>query len=231
MQLFLALPIYGHVHAPFALSLLNLTARRPCDMVIRPCIGDSLVARARNRLAAEFLASDCTHILWLDSDLIFSPEHIAELVRHGERHPLVCGLYPKKQKDLGWVINLLDQPQKPDEQGLHKIKYAGTGCLLIAREVFERMRAAHPEIEYDPDEGDTPSVKWDFFSCGVVKFPDGRRRYLSEDWYFCQRALDLGYDILCATGVVMKHCGEAIYPLQDIEGEARALAAIETIAH
>jgi len=223
MKLFLALPVYGGYHPHFVASLMHLIAHRPCEMVIRPCVGDSLVARARNRLAAQFLASDCTHLLFLDTDLIFSVEHVARLISHGE--PVVAGLYPKKQAELAWVCNFLPDSEC-DDRGLHPVRYAGTGCLLIAREVLEAMRDRWPELAYDPDDGDESGRKWDFFACGVRQCPEtGRRRYLSEDWWFCQRVLDLGHRVLMDTQVVLKHCGDAIYPLQEIESFADAVDA------
>lgn len=217
MKLFLALPVYGAYNAHFVHSLLQLVAHRPCELVVRPCVGDSLVARARNRLCAEFLASDCTHMLFIDTDLIFSVEHIARLVQHAQRPDvkIVCGLYPKKQKELGWVCNVFDEEQPVHHDGLQRVKYAGTGCMLISRELLHAMRIALPEIEYDPDEGDSPGIKWDFFATGVRTF-DGRRRYLSEDWMFCQRVLDLGEDLWMDTQVILKHVGEMVYPLQDL---------------
>ena len=120
MKLFLALPVYGGYNAHFVHSLLQLVATpRPYEIVIRPCVGDSLVARARNRLCAAFLASDCTHLLFLDTDLIFSAEHVNRLVEHARNGlGIVCGLYPKKQRELGWVCNLLDTAEPPEEDGL-----------------------------------------------------------------------------------------------------------------
>jgi hypothetical protein len=223
MKLFLGLPVYGAYNAHFVHSMFALIAQRPCPMVIRPCVGDSLVARARNRLCAQFLASDCTHMLQLDTDLIFSPEHIAKLIAHAEAGiDIIAGLYPKKQKELGWVCNVLDQPEPDRPDGLQRVKYAGTGCLMVSRAVLLAMINQHPEIEYDPDEGDESGVKHDFFATGVRAF-EGRRRYLSEDWMFCQRALDLGFDILMDTTVILKHVGEMIYPLQDVESFAQPL--------
>ena len=232
VKLFLGLPVYGGYDPHFVTGLLSLVRRPPCEMRVAPCIGDSLVARARNRLAAEFLRSDCTHLLFLDTDLIFSVEHVARLVGHGE--PLVAGIYPKKQRELAWVLNALDEGSPgPDERGLEPVKYAGTGCLLIAREVLVAMIARWPDLVYRPDElpdevpDDAPEARaWDFFSCGVWECPrTGRRRYLSEDWYFCQRARDLGYEILADTQVILKHVGQFIFPFDKIESFADPVEA------
>jgi len=224
-KVFLGLPVYGGYDPHFVTSLMSLLGHRPCPLVVHPCIGDSLVARARNRIAAKFLKSDCTHLLFIDTDLIFSPEHIARLISHDV--PVVAGLYPKKQTELAWVCNTLPDVEA-DERGLQPVRYAGTGCLMIERGVLERMIGRYPEIEYDPDDGDEPGVKWDFFSCGVYKCPDsGLRRYLSEDWWFCQRARDLGYTVWMDTQVVMKHVGQMIYPLQEIDTFADAVSSTE----
>ena len=56
-KVFLGMPVYGGYDPSFVSSLMHLLGKRPCPMVVRPCVGDSLVARARNRLAAQFLAS------------------------------------------------------------------------------------------------------------------------------------------------------------------------------
>lgn len=233
MKVFVALPVYGGYHPHFVFGLLELMAGpRPCPLMVKQLVGDSLVARARNRLAAQFLASDATHLLFLDTDLIFSPDHIERLVGHADAggHAIVAGLYPKKQKQLAWVCNVEDPEIRDgiDEAAdLVPVKYAGTGCLMIAREVFERMIDRWgDEIAYQPDDGETGlETLWDFFSVGVWECPrSGRRRYLSEDWYFCQRARDLGYQIMMDTRVVLKHCGEAVYPLEDIESDATGAA-------
>jgi FkbM family methyltransferase len=221
-RVFLAVPVYGGVDPHFFCSMLNLVAPqdppRSYSMRVRTLIGDSLVSRARNALAAEFLRGDCSHLLFVDSDLVFSPEHVERLLSH--EVPIVAGCYPKKQRKLAWVANLLDPPGEPDARGLHSVKYAGTGFLCIAREVFEAMMARWPEIEYDPDDGEAQGPYWDFFAVGPWTCPrTGRRRYLSEDWWFCQRALDLGYEVLMDTHVVLKHSGGMVYPVDSLEEE------------
>jgi len=207
------LPVYGGYHPLFIRSLLKLQQSPPCCLQIADHIGDSLVSRARNRIAARFLQSDCTHLLFLDTDLIFSPEHIARLVSHDR--PFLIGLYPKKQEELAWVCNTrADFPPRDPETGLQRILYGGTGCMLIAREVFESIILKHPELRYDPDHGEPEQPLYDFFKVGV-HFDEvaNTRRYLSEDWYFCEMADKAGYPLYADTHVVLKHCGEAVYPL------------------
>ena len=213
IKLMLGLPVYGGYHPHFIPGLLDLVRRPPCNLQICPMVGDSLVSRARNRIVARFLMSDCTHLLFLDTDLIFSPEHVERLISHGL--PFLIGLYPKKQEQLAWVCNTREEfGERDPETGLQRILYGGTGCMLIAREVIEAIIAAHPELSYEPDDGEDAQPLYDIFRVGVYEDPVAkRRRYLSEDWFFCQYALDAGYPLYADTHVVLKHCGDAIYPL------------------
>lgn len=224
IKLFIGLPIYSQVPAFFLQSLLALQARKPLRtpdgrdirIEIHMSQGDG-VARSRNQLTADFLASDCTHLLFIDCDLIFSAEQVARIVSHDV--PLVGGLYPKKQEGpVEWVLNSFPATE-PDDNGLHPVRYIGTGFMCIQREVFERMIIRWgTEIEFTGDYGKRRR-EHDFWPMGVYTYPDGTRRYLSEDWYFCQRWLDLGGTVLADTRVIVKHLGPAVYPLASQEAE------------
>lgn len=211
-HVFVAVPVYGWEPVQFRQCMMKLQANPPCDIQIADLVGDSLVARARNTLSKQFLESDCTHLLFLDSDLIFSPEHIARLVSHDV--DCVSGFYPKKQEgELQWVCNAKLDTLTPREDGLQEVRYMGTGFMLIKRHVFERMIAAYGrQIAYHPDSA-PDKTEWDFWSVGPYE-KDGFTRYLSEDWYFCQRWLDLGGKVYGDTKVIAKHIGHAVYPLQ-----------------
>lgn len=219
-KIFLGLPIYGAMDAQFAECLIHLHLDPPCnDFLVCPNRGDSLVSRSRNTITANFLGTDATHLLWLDSDLIFSPDHVKRIISHDR--DVVGGFYPKKaQGPVQWVVNALDGGVDApiDANGLQEIKYAGTGFMLIKRPVFEQMieRFGH-EIGFTADE--SGRQEYDFWSVGVYQFPDGTRRHLSEDWFFCQRWKDLGGKIWGDTKIVAKHVGQAVYPLKTQEVE------------
>lgn len=214
-KLFVAMPVYGGFHPHFVNCLLKTALHPPCEMEFASKVGDSLVSRARNNLANDFLESDCTHLLFLDTDLIFSPEQIGRLVSHDV--DIVAGVYPKKQRELAYVLNMDPAYPDPEPNGLHRMRYAGTGCLLIKRRVFEVLRERHPENAYGPEGGENFVSRQDFFPVGVKVFPDGGRRYLSEDWYFCQNAIEAGFIVWADTAVAIKHCGDCVYPIDPPE--------------
>lgn len=224
IKLFIGLPIYSQVPAFFLQSLLALQARKPLftadgreiKVHIQMSQGDG-VARSRNQLTADFIAGDFTHLLFIDCDLIFSAEHVIRIVSHNL--PIVGGLYPKKQEGpIEWVLNSLPNTE-PDEDGLHEVRYIGTGFMCIRRDVIEKMiHRLGPQIEFTADYGQR-RVEYDLWPMGVYTYPDKSRRYLSEDWYFCQRLADLGGAIFADTRIIVKHIGPAIYPLVSQEQE------------
>jgi hypothetical protein len=206
----IGLPIDNGAQVQFWQSFLRLVLARPISLQAEFNVGDSLVPRARNELTARFLASDCTHLLFIDSDLIFQPGDVEALL--ARNLDIVGGFYPKKQAELEYVCNALSE-NVVECDGLRQVRYLGTGFLMIARKVFEVMQDRRGDaLAYRSDF--SGRIEHDFWSVGTYQYPDGSRRYLSEDWFFCQRAMDLGFKVWGDTRVVLKHVGQAVYPLQ-----------------
>jgi hypothetical protein len=199
-------------------SLLRfLEEKKDLPIHVSTVIGDSLVSRARNTITMEFLKSDCTHLLMIDSDLVFGIEQVKRIMSSGE--DIVGGFYPKKKDGPAeLVFNSLDNIQM-DERGLTQVKYIGTGFICIARRVFEKMIEVYGDDIAFKVDGTQNKLGFDFWPVGVYKYPDGSRRYLSEDWYFCQRAIDCGFKVWGDNKVLLKHSGNALYPLQSQEAQ------------
>ncbi len=168
--------------------------------------GDYSVAMARNALTAQFLATDCTHLLFIDNDLVFTPEDVLRVTSHDL--PVVGGIYClKKEGPIHWCGNgFPDREEAVDQNtGLQRVRYLGTGFLCVAREVFERILVEDREqIEYTVDIPPHPT-EWDFWRFGVKLTDDQRKRYLTEDWWFCQRCLELGIPVYADADVVLGH--------------------------
>ena len=224
-KLFIAVPIYGGVDPNFFTATLKfmrdsiMNPNKKFDVEFAPNIGDSAVGRARNALTRRFLESDCTDLLFIDSDLIYSNEQVELIMSHDDE--VVGGLYPKKQQgDPELVLNTIANPQYKDGGMMMTVRYIGTGFIRIKRSVFEKMiERWGDEIEYklDPDHKTT---EWDFWHMGAYNYAkngyqnDWATRYLSEDWWFCQRCQDLGIPIWADRRICLKHSGGAVYPLK-----------------
>lgn len=204
---------------------------------------DPSVERARNVLTANFLASDCTHLLFIDSDIAFTPRDVMRIVSHDQ--DVVGGIYPLKtmDRDVKWCGNGLGQSfsnaaaehtgdgssssslngeapgapvsasrseVRPD--GLQEVACIGTGFMCIARRVFKKLIAADGDkLRYQQD---WPPHREEFaFWRQTVRDVNGRRRFLTEDWNFCYRYRELGGRVFADTGVILRHAGRAVWPL------------------
>jgi FkbM family methyltransferase len=185
---------------------------------------DPSVERARNVLTANFLASDCTHLLFIDSDIAFSPRDVQRIISHDE--DVVGGIYPLKtmDRDVKWCGNArgmatappgapLDAaPDQVRPDGLQEVGCIGTGFMCIARRAFERMiEADGQKIRYHQD---WPPHREEFaFWRQTIRGVNGRKRFLTEDWNFCYRYRELGGKIFADTQVILRHAGRAVWPL------------------
>lgn len=169
-SLFVATPTIDHrVHSAHYFSKLVLQElcrryRIRCRFLDRP--GDSLITRARNKLANQFLKSGMTHMLMIDSDIQFqAPDPIALMLLSRSYEGVLGVAYPKKQ--INWeriaracnnekkhplelmpaigadfVTNLLDLGEWNKVVSLSQpqpVRHLGTGYMLIPRYVFDRL--------------------------------------------------------------------------------------------
>lgn len=104
VKLFIGTPTYlGQCATDFKgtmIQLLALLSKVGIEWEFRAPNGE-MVARARNRLLADFLETDCTHSVQIDSDMGFPPRLIVDMLR-ANLH-VVGALYPLKQIDWARV--------------------------------------------------------------------------------------------------------------------------------
>jgi len=175
--------------------------------------GDSLITRARNDIAHAFLTkTKADYLLFIDSDLEFTPDHLKSLLDHRREDAVICGQYCIKSPDLRFVCNPLPG-EKKNAAGLLKVRESGTGCMLIPRAVLEKFKEAFPALEFTCEA--SKEKKFSFFDVGVVKDTPTRSRYYSEDYLFCRRVRQIGFPILVDTNCIWLHHGWAAYPLSD----------------
>jgi len=162
---------------------------------------ESLIQRARNTSVARFLETDFSHLMFIDGDIEFSVEDVQRVWNlEGD---ISVGLYPMKRVDeplSAWVGGKLirDLPDSPFE-----VDYAGTGFMLIKREVFEDFQEQFPERAHQ--EGHVG----DCFNWFDTRVEDGI--FLSEDYCFCRDARSLGYKIIADPLIKLTHWGRYGY--------------------
>jgi hypothetical protein len=237
VRLFVATPCFGGmVASSFTASLLKLQqdiAGKGSSMsvrfVMRP--DDALITRARATLVTTFLDDPlATHLLFVDADIGFEPEQVMRLIAFDA--DVCAAVYPVKRIDwnkvrttvagdlpnpsaasLHYVLEVEDPSRIVMRDGFIKVRYAGTGFLMMRRSVLERMCARYPELHYRRDHSDLGPLanspnRYALFDC-MIDAQTGT--YLSEDFSFCRRWTDMGGEIWADTSSRLSHVGPTTF--------------------
>ena len=220
-SIFVATPMYGGMnHGLYAQACLDLQAlciQYGVNIKFSFLFNESLITRARNYLVDEFLhRSECTHLLFLDSDIHFDPRDVIALLALDK--DVIGGPYPKKAIKWKSVKKAIEKNPDIDPQTLEKVTgdyvfnpvkgtaqftvteplevmEIGTGYMMVNRNVFPKMEAAYPMIRYKPDHVGQANFDGSryihaFFDTVIDSVDSitggGSDRYLSEDYMFCQ---------------------------------------------
>ena len=216
MSILFATPCYGgQMMVPFVQSMMGMldVARNvglSCDWYLMS--NESLIQRARNNIAAYFLwDTDFECLMFIDSDIEFTAEDVSKLwnLTYEQGADVAVGTYAMKkpEKDLyaGWVDGKIVDIEELD--GITALDYAGTGFMMIKREVLRRMYDEWPERRHEEGET-TKAFAW--FDPRVVDQGAGSF-YASEDYSFCLDARSMGYKILCDPSIRLAHYGLYAY--------------------
>lgn len=239
-HVFIATPCFGGLvtqnYMQSIIGCMGTAQQHGIELTLSLVGNDALITRSRNTLLHQFYAqSDATHMLFVDSDISFTPDALPRLVAAGK--DVVAGLYPLKDRYWDKLTTLLTEKgepadtaslryvgesvslheAEPEQDGLVKAGYAGTGFMLISRNTIKRMIEAYPDTRYsriDAPVGQTDSspvtadAAYALFDCMID--PD-TGTYLSEDFAFCKRWRDIGGEIWVDASIQLSHTGSSTF--------------------
>jgi hypothetical protein len=206
-------PIEPATRGSIAATLADLQAHGIAATVLETS-GDSLVTRGRHVLVHEFLCSTATHLLQWDADIeCQDPTAVRKMLESGRN--VVGGAYPFRDGSGGVVANLLEADLREQRISIDSntntipVREVGTGFLLVARHVFIDLQQQHPEMLYEADlKGYQGAPFWALFDVHLEPMSNGRKRYASEDWRFCQLAREAGYEVAIYYPPKFRHWGK-----------------------
>jgi hypothetical protein len=230
VNLVVATPCFGgQISVAYAASVLKLEkrVRGYSGLTLKVLFkdGDALITRARASLVSQFLDDPtATHLLFIDADIGFEPDQVLRLIECGAE--MCAAVYPIKLIDwdkvrktietarpnpsaaaLRYVFEVDDPSAVIEKAGFVKVRYAGTGFLMIRRDAVERMCAHYPQLQYKRDHsldaGVASGNRFALFECTIGE--DGT--YLSEDFAFCKRWTDMGGEIWADLTSKLNHVG------------------------
>ncbi len=202
---------------------------------------ESLVQRARNYIVDEFLRSDFTHLMFIDSDIGFDARDVLGLLglqtQYPEKYDIITAPYPKKTiawekvkkaADAGvaddnpfelerfvsdFVFNPVAGKTSFELNEPVEVREAGTGFMLIPRTVLEKYRDAYPELAYLPDHARTEKFDGsrEIHAYFDCIIDPETKRYLSEDYFFCRKAREAGMSVWMCPWMKINHVGSYVF--------------------
>jgi hypothetical protein len=243
-KLFVATPMYGGQCAGmYTRSIADLSAfcaRYQIPLQLYYLFNESLITRARNYCVDEFMRSDASHLMFIDSDIGFNPQDVIAmlaLMDDDTPYDVMGGPYPKKciswekikaavdkgfadedpnslEKYVGdYVFNPKHSQREIPLGEPVEVLEIGTGFFMARRKTFEQYAKAYPELSYKPDH-----VRTEHFdgSREIMAYFDCiidpvSKRYLSEDYNFCYHAEKAGMKVWFCPWMKLQHVGSYVF--------------------
>ena len=173
-------PCRDQLHSAFAFDLAKLVqhcAGIGLDVVPHFSLG-TLIVNQRDQLAEMALDAGSTHILWLDSDMIFPADTIQQLLAHDKS--VVAGNYVTRQyphktvayeKLHDWSSYVVNDAELGTD--LIEVEAVGMGCMLVTTDLVRNMRKPRFQVVWQE------------------RYQD----HMGEDFFFCLNARELGHEI------------------------------------
>jgi hypothetical protein len=202
---------------------------------------ESLITRARNYCVDEFMRSPAEHLMFIDSDIGFNPQDVLALMalqaEEPDKYPIIGGPYPKKciswekiklavdkgiadedpnvlEKFVGdYVFNPKNGTGSIPINEPVEVLEIGTGFMMIHKSALTKFAEAYPEYSYRPDHVRTEAFDGsrEILQYFQAEIDPKSKRYLSEDYWFCQKVQAIGLSTWFCPWMSMQHVGSYIF--------------------
>jgi len=201
---------------------------------------ESLITRARNYCVDEFMRSDCTHMLFIDADIGFDPRDVLAMLAlqsDESEYDVLAGPYPKKCISWEKIKLAVDKGIADEDPNILEkfvgdfvfnpksgggniridipveVSEIGTGFMMTKRSAFEKFEKAFPQYSYKPDHVRTEQFDGsrEIMQYFQAEIDPKSKRYLSEDYWFCQKLIEIGGKIWYCPWMKLQHVGSYIF--------------------
>jgi len=237
IKLFVATPVHSEVSIHYMQSVFKLQAE--CNEkqipIMLQLMKSSLITQGRNLCVAEFLNTDFTHMLFIDSDIQFNTESIFKMLSKDQE--LLSIPYPMKNIQWDKVLNKWkDIPDmnytqistagnkypvrlKDREDDINcvnemiELSHSMTGCMLLKREALEKMVTAYSELTIKQEtvvDGKTV-IKSNLYNFFDTYYDTSTKIYYGEDFAFSRLWTKIGGKCMALITEYITHVGEYQY--------------------
>ena len=239
-KIFVATPVHSEcsIHYTQALLKFQKLCMMNSIMVSFSLLKSSLVTQGRNLCVANFLKdpTNYTHLLFIDSDIDFKFDTIMKMLKFDRE--VIATPYPMKhihwdqiwdRVQKGKIKNIEELkraghafPIKLDNQkgkeipvvdGVIEVSHAPTGCMLIKKQVFDKMIKAYPNDKIEQAtivNGIALVDEYNYNFFDTIHDPE-TRKYYGEDFGFCKKWTAIGGKCYCYVSDDITHVGEYAY--------------------
>ena len=239
-RIFVATPVHSECSIHYTQALLKFQKQCMMNsiMVSFSLLKSSLVTQGRNLCVANFLKdpTNYTHLLFIDSDIDFKFDTIMKMLKLDRE--VIATPYPMKHIhwDQIWdrvqkgKIKNIDElkraghafPIKLDNQkgkeipvvdGVIEVSHAPTGCMLIKKQVFDKMIKAYPNDKIEQAtivNGIALIDEYNYNFFDTIHDPE-TKKYYGEDFGFCKKWTAIGGKCYCYVSDDITHVGEYAY--------------------
>jgi len=211
--IYVAMPCYDSVHRDTVVSLMKLFGKFR-DVGISSqfnIVRSSLVNHARNLATCGFLASKCTHMLFIDADVEFEPEAVLRMLV--VQKDIICTPYRVKLIDarkIKYAVDFKDEKKIEMLPGeIIEVEQGPAGLMVIHRRVFDTLMKVHPEMHIKHMGSLTKDLNSKYlFNFWDTTFNPKTSLWKGEDLSFCDLARSVGFKIYANTESSTIHHGD-----------------------
>lgn len=188
----IGVPSTGTVQAKMMLSLVETLFATPHPVHLIAQEG-CYVHENREKIVEEAQRADCSHVFFMDSDMLFTGDVLGKLLALNK--PIVGAAYNYRRLPLETTVKIAGTDGKLRAVPSDEIPTApfpcyavGTGLMLVQMEVFTKVPRP-----------------WFFFA------HDGEGLVTGEDVWFCERARAAGLEVWADPTLRVRHLGQYAY--------------------
>ena len=239
-KIFVATPVHSECSIHYTQALLKFQKQCMMNsiMVSFSLLKSSLVTQGRNLCVANFLKdpTNYTHLLFIDSDIDFKFDTIIKMLKFDRE--VIATPYPMKHihwdqiwdrvqkgkiknieqlKRAGHAFPIKLENQKGKEipvvDGVIEVSHAPTGCMLIKKQVFDKMIKAYPNDKIEQAtivNGKALIDEYNYNFFDTIHDPE-TKKYYGEDFGFCKKWTAIGGKCYCYVSDDITHVGEYAY--------------------
>jgi hypothetical protein len=148
----------------------------------------SNLPRSRQEALEDALMQDCTHALFIDTDQGF-PMETAHRLLAWKKPVVACNIPLKTIPSFPTARHRGPTPfgvpvysnSSANPMGLEKVWRVGSGVMMIDLSILK-----------EKDAQGNPKIPKPWFE---LRYSDKHQQFVGEDWYFCKKVEDAGFDI------------------------------------